>query len=80
MADIIPLTNAHLPTGHQDEEIVGILRALLARAEKGDIIGLGVYWIEGQNDILVDIKPGCARAALMVAAASRLYKETDRRW
>lgn len=80
MADVIPLTDAHLPTGHVDEEMVSLLRAILARAERGDVLGLGIYWIEGQNDILMDVKAGCARAALMVAAAGRLYDETNKRW
>lgn len=80
MAEVIALSNAHLGIGEPDEEIIGLLRAVLARAEKGDVIGLGMYWVEGQNDIFMDVKAGCARAALMVAAASRLFKETDKRW
>lgn len=80
MAEVIPITGAHLGIGEPDEEIVSLLRAVLARAEKGDVIGLGMYWIEGQNDILLDVKAGCARAALMVSGAWKLFKETDQRW
>lgn len=80
MENIIPLTNAHLPIGAADQEIVALLRGLLAKAEKGDLIGLGAYWIEYQNDVVVSIGAGCARAALMVAGASRLYDETKKRW
>lgn len=80
MAEIFQLTNAHLPIGRADEETVALLRGLLAKAESGDIIGFGAYWIEYQNDVVCSIAPGCARAALMVAGSSRLYDETKKRW
>ena len=80
MGDIIPLTGAHLPIGVADEETIALLRGLLAKAERGDLIGIGVYWVEYQNDVLCSIAPGCARAALMVAGASLLYDETKKSW
>lgn len=80
MAEIIPLTGAHLGIGEADEEIVSLLRDLLAKAERGDVIGMGCYWIEGQNDIVFSVMSGHARAALMVAAASGLNEETLKRW
>lgn len=80
MGDIIPLTNAHLGINEANEEIVLLLRALLAKAEMGDVIGMGAYWIEGQNDIVFEVSEGHARGALMVAAAVGLSDETLRRW
>jgi hypothetical protein len=80
MADVIPISGAHLAIGMPDKDIISFLRGLLARAEQGDIIGLGAYWVEGQNDILVNIEVGHARAALMVAGSSKLYDETRQRW
>ena len=59
---------------------MSLLRGVLARAENGDITGLGLYWVEGQNDTLVGVVPGSARAAIMVSAAWRLFRETEKRW
>lgn len=78
--NVIALTNAHLPIGEVDEQIVSLLRGLLAKAECGDLIGLGAYWVEAQNDVVCSVAPGCARAALMVAASSLLFDETKRGW
>lgn len=80
MGEIIPLTDAHLPIGEPDEETIALLRGLLAKAERGDLIGLGTYWVENQNDVVCSVAPGCARAALMVAGSSLLYDETKKRW
>lgn len=80
MAEVYALTDAHLSINQPDEEIISLLRGALERAERGDVTGLGIYWIEGQNDILVSVIPGCARGALMVAGSSRLYDETKKRW
>lgn len=80
MADVIPLTAVHLGINEADEEIVSLLRGLLAKAEQGDVIGMGCYWIEGQNDIVYSVASGHARGALMVAAAMGLNQETSNRW
>ena len=79
-ADVINLTNAHLPTGKVDAEIVLLLSSLLAKARRGDLTGMCIAWVEGQNDVVYQIEGGFARDALLVAGASGLFWEVHRRW
>lgn len=78
--NVIALTDAHLPIGQPEEDIVELLRSLLVKAEKGDLIGFGAYWVECQNDVICSVAPGCARGALMVAGSCMLYDETKKGW
>lgn len=79
--NIVPLTNAHLPIGQPNSDIVSLLRSLLLKAGRGDITGLGIAWVEGQeNETNYQIESGCARGALLVAAVSGMFWEVNRRW
>lgn len=79
--NIVPLTNAHLPIGQPDQNIISLLRSLLLKAGRGDVTGIAVSWVEGQeNETNYHIESGCARGALLVASVSGMFYEVNRRW
>lgn len=81
MAEIVPLSNAHLPIGKAQPDITSLLRSLLAKAERGDVTGFCAAWVEGHaNETNYHIEPGHACGALLVAAVSGLFYEVNRRW
>lgn len=79
--NIIALTSAHLPTGNLDHDMISFLRSLLVKAERGDITGMAVAWVEGQdNTTSYQIESGCARGELLVASVTGMFWEVNRRW
>jgi hypothetical protein len=78
-AKIYHLTDAHLPTGGTPACIIAVLENLIAKAVNGELTGLSVSWVEGNNHVCYEIAPGTAEASLMVAGASKLFFEINRR-
>lgn len=68
MGDIHFLTEAHLGTSNQQNDIVELLEDLLVRAKKGEIIGLSVAFVMGNNTPVTNIASGCASADHMMLA------------
>ena len=77
---VIKLKNASIPEGTIDQDIVVLLRVLLGKAQRGEIIGFCSAWVEGQNDICYQIEGGHARDALLVAGVTGLFLATNERW
>ena len=77
---IVKLPNASIPNGTPDPDIVLLLRVLLSKAQRGEIIGFCSAWVEGQNDICYQIEGGHARDALLVAGVTGLFIATNERW
>lgn len=53
-------------------EVVDKLRDLLARAERGEIKGLGFFVVSGADTVFTGWAAGCARSGLMVTGAALL--------
>ena len=79
-ADIVSLTRNHLPIGVTDPAVIDLLVSLLGKAERGELLGLTCAWVEGNNDVVFQIKTGSADAAKLVAAVTGLFYEINRRW
>ena len=77
---IIKLPNASIPEGTINPDIVLLLKSLLIKAQRGEIIGFCSAWVEGQNDICYQIEGGHARDALLVAGVTGLFLATNERW
>lgn len=80
MADIHPLSDAHLSTNVPCEDVIALLRALLKEAEHGEIIGLAVACVEGNNRISSCYAAGCADKNLMMASVHGLHTDITRLW
>lgn len=79
-AQIVCLTENHLPIGHTPEVVVNLLAKLLNKAETGELRGIAVSWIEGNGDVCNQIAEGSAGSALLVAAVTALFYEINSRW
>jgi hypothetical protein len=54
------LTQNHLGTGKPQQDVVEGLKDLLRRAKTGEIIGLNVAYVLGNNATCTNVFPGCA--------------------
>lgn len=79
-ADIVALTPNHLPIGGTPQGVVNLLVDLVKKAERGELRGMAVAWVEGQNSIYTQIAEGCAGSSLLVASVSALFYEINQRW
>lgn len=62
MGDIHFLTDAHLGVGEPQKDVVILLEKLLEEAKRGEIIGLCISSVRGNNDRITDVAKGCASA------------------
>lgn len=60
------------PVIEPEQGVIEMFRELLARAERGEIRAAAACYADGGDGVNTWIEPGCAPAALMVAAATRL--------
>lgn len=72
MGDIHFLTEAHLGVGEPQEDVVLLLENLLKEAKKGEIIGLCIASVRGNNSRVTDLAVGCASADSMLLAVISL--------
>lgn len=56
-----------------DPGIIELVSNLLERAKRGELKGLGVFFVSGNDDTFTIWVPGCASRSDMVAASSRLH-------
>lgn len=78
--EVIPMSRVHLPIGGTSPDIVNVLESLIVKAERGELLGLVVGYVEGNNEVRTQIASGSADAGLLVAAASSLCFEINARW
>lgn len=79
-SQILPFNRVHLPIGDTSPDIIGVLESLIAKAARGELLGLVVGYVEGNNEVRTQIAAGSADAGLLVAAASSLNFEINARW
>lgn len=79
-AEIISLTPHHMAIGKTHESVIHLLNCLMKKAERGELLGLAVAAVEGQNDIVFQIAQGSAQSSLLVSGVAALNYEINRRW
>lgn len=80
MADFHALTSAHLGTGEPCADVVQLLKEYLARAERGEIIGLSVAYVEASNKIVSGWATGCASGDHMMLSVHDLHARVTQVW
>jgi len=55
-----------------DREIIETLSDLTRRARRGEIKGIGIFWVDGGNTVTTAWVSGCADGHFMVSGAARL--------
>ena len=76
-AEIHRLTPAG-PMAGPEQSVIELLKDLLVQAKKGEIKGLGVFYVEGGGQLTTDWASGCATQEQMAAGASRLQYRTQK--
>ena len=71
-AKLYRLTGATLPLGEPLPKVVALARSLYRQALRGEISGLGVFYVSGSNAVTTDWSSGCAPLDLMTSGASKL--------
>lgn len=79
-AEILCFGRNHLPIGKTDQDIADLLNTLIRKADSGELLGLCVAYVEGNNDIGLRIAHGSAQAGLLAGAVSALNFEINYRW
>ena len=79
-AEIIELTGAHLPTGDTPQSVISLLNTLNIKAERGELIGLAVAYVEPQNHVFTHICNGSATWNMIVSAVGALFYDVHRKW
>lgn len=78
--NIICLTDQHLPVGATDAEVADLLMELIKKAQRAELLGIAVAYVEGNNKVSVRIASGAADAAMLVGAVGALDYEINKRW
>lgn len=78
--NIVCLTRSHLPVGAVDDSVADILIELTDKAKRGELLGLAVAYVSGNNDVYLPIAMGSAPVSSMVGAVGALNYEINRRW
>lgn len=78
--NIVCLTNNHLPVGATDADVAQLLYDLIQKAQRGELLGIAVAYVEGNNQVDVRIASGSAHAGLLVSAVSALHYDINKRW
>ena len=73
-AEVHRLTGAG-PVYEADQDIIAKLEELLDRARRAELKGFGYFAVNQHDSTLENWIPGCAQAAHMLAAVSRLWFE-----
>jgi len=77
---IFYLTKNHPPTGDYSVDVVCMLENVLQKARRGEILGIALAFVEGNNNVRIGIADGCAHSALLVAAVGALNFEIHSKW
>lgn len=80
VAEFHNLTAAHLGTGEPCQDIIEKLEDLLARAKRGEIIGITCAGVEANNSIFDWFASGCADKSFMMLAVHSLHTRITRGW
>jgi len=70
-AKIHRLTGAG-PLIEPDQAIIAKLRMIRRAAERGEIKGIGLFWVDGADAVTAGWESGCAPSNLMIAGAATL--------
>lgn len=79
-SNVTPLFGAHLPTGQPPLDVVLFCKELYAKALRGEIIGIGVAFVDGGNSTVATLAEGHARSELLIAAVRSLDFEMMTRY
>jgi hypothetical protein len=79
-AEFHSILNAHISTGEPCADVVEMLKKLLAEAKRGEVIGLAVAWVHGNNDVSAKWASGCADGNLLMAAVHSLHTRVSKVW
>jgi hypothetical protein len=60
------------PVIEPDAEMLGTLADLLARAKRGEIKGIGFFWVDGGNRVVTTWHSGCVDRHYMVSGSAQL--------
>ncbi len=71
-AEVHRLTPAG-PIIEPESEVIEKLSHLLEKAQRGEIKGIGFFYVTGDNGTVSGWTPGCASADLMITGVSRLF-------
>lgn len=73
MATVVPLNGDVLVPGRRAEDVVELLRDLLAEAERGEIVALACSYVSPAHQVTVDWAfAGATNGLMLVGAAARL--------
>lgn len=70
-AKIVALTKAYLSNEPQ-AEVVTLLHEMWERAKRGEISGIAMAWVEGDNSVCTNWESGRAGSSDLVSAVCRL--------
>lgn len=80
-AKLYALTNARIADGLPRSDVIDLIADLLKRAKRGEIIGVAVGYVEGNDSTFTDWAAGTASQAAMVTAVTclqfKLMKKLD---
>lgn len=77
---VIAITKTHLPIGGTPIVVVDLLEQLIQKAERGELRGMAVAWVEGNGDVVHQIAEGCAGNSSLVAAVTALFWYINKQW
>lgn len=77
---IVSLTKNHISLGETPDDVKQFLYLLVEKAERGELQGLAIAWVEGLNNVHIKISEGCAGSYCLVAGVSGLNYEINRLW
>lgn len=81
MGEVVPLGEAHA-TGAPVPEVVEMLEDLVAKARRGEIIGIACAWVDGGHGQFTGWRSGSTQTGAMIATtamlAYRVVEATER--
>ena len=80
MAEFFPLSEAHLSTNEPCRDVIDLLERLLEEARAGEIIGLSVAYVEGNNLHTSAFASGYASSDVMMLAVHHLHTRITAGW
>jgi hypothetical protein len=79
-AEIIALTESHLPTGDTPTSIICLLENLNQKAERGELVGMCVAYIESNGHVFTHICHGSSTWSQIVSAVTALFHDINVKW
>lgn len=65
------------PLYEPEKSVIELLKDILAQARRGEIKGVGVFYVDRCDTVVSTWQTGCASANNMIAGAARLFARVN---